>query len=459
MKSTVSRAALALGAAVCALSPAAALAQSADVEARIRALEAAVTALQTQLEAERLRNAQPQTIEPARVEALERRVAEPPPEGFRVGNANVRLGGFVKVDGVFSRFNDGPTPAAAGGGTNAREFYVPGATPVGGTGEDWHFNGHAKQTRLTLTVTPNIEGHRTSAFVEMDFASVPGTTGSQTATNAYSLGLRRAYITYDDWLFGQDWTTFQNTAVLPETTDFIGNTDGTPFVRQPLVRWTHRVNEHLTFVAAAENPDTTTNGVGTGPTSTFNDDDFIPDVVLRGNLTLSGGRTLAVAALLRNLSVDNPGYDESALGWGLSLTGKLPFGANNRHDIRFGLTGGEGIGRYLGLGFASDAYAIQTTTRSELDPIGVFAGHIAARFQTGPRTRINLGFNYQSVDNVTGLAAASANETAYSAFANLFFSPVAGMDLGVEYRRGYRETFNGLDGTLDRLHFVAKRTF
>ena len=33
------------------------------------------------------------------------------------------------------------------------------------------------------------------------------------------------------------------------------------------------------------------------------------------------------------------------------------------------------------------------------------------------------------------------------------------LDLGVEFRHGERETYNGLDGSLDRVHLVAKQSF
>ncbi|MCU0881343.1 MAG: hypothetical protein MUF14_01600, partial [Hyphomonadaceae bacterium] len=92
-----------------ALLPVAAAAQSTDqaaMEARIQRLEAAVATLTQQLEAERIRMAQPTQVE-TRVQALETRAAAPAPEGFRVGNTNFRLSGFLKADEIFSEFTDG----------------------------------------------------------------------------------------------------------------------------------------------------------------------------------------------------------------------------------------------------------------------------------------------------------------------------------------------------------------
>lgn len=51
------------------------------------------------------------------------------------------------------------------------------------------------------------------------------------------------------------------------------------------------------------------------------------------------------------------------------------------------------------------------------------------------------------------------NERAWSGGANLFWSPVKGFDLGIEYRHGERELLSGSKGQLDRLEMAAKYGF
>jgi hypothetical protein len=41
----------------------------------------------------------------------------------------------------------------------------------------------------------------------------------------------------------------------------------------------------------------------------------------------------------------------------------------------------------------------------------------------------------------------------------LFWSPVKGFDLGVEYRHGERILVSGANGQLDRVEFAAKYSF
>ena len=71
----------------------------------------------------------------------------------------------------------------------------------------------------------------------MDFQVLPG-TGDQRTTSPATPALRRAYVTVDKWLFGQEWTNFQVLSVLPETADYVGPTEGTIFNRQAQVRYT-----------------------------------------------------------------------------------------------------------------------------------------------------------------------------------------------------------------------------
>jgi hypothetical protein len=309
---------------------------------------------------------------------------------------------------------------------------------------------HAKQTRIAITATRAVEGHTLSAYIEADFQSSPG-TGSENVTNAYNLAVRRATITYDRWQFGQDWTTFQNVAALPETTDFIGPSDGTVFARQALVRYTQPLGEHLTLAIAAENPETTAYSVS-APTITGYDDDAVPDIVARLNWA-PGRHQFALAAIARQLAVDDAGTSREATGWGVSASGRVAVGEHD--DVRFMLTSGEGIGRYMGIGFAPDA----AFNGADLDPISVTGGFAAYRHVWTERMRSTLSYSYLDVDNDAALTPTSANESSASWAANLFFSPTPGLDLGLEYRHAERELANGASGEMDRLHFAAKQSF
>lgn len=445
MRATNLRARWLAGAALALSIPGQAFAQSSeDLAERVRQLEATLTAVQDELRQLQQRDTQ-QNADIIRIAAAPQAVSTEPADGFRVGPTTFRLGGYVKAEALFSDYSAGDIASGAG-----RDFYVPAATPVGGASEDAALDMHAKQTRLSFTASRAAKGHTLTGYIEADFQSSPG-TGTELVTNAYNFAVRRATVVYDRWLFGQDWSTFQNVAALPESTDFIGPTEGTVFERQALVRYTLPLSEHLSLALAAENPETTAYSLAS-PTITAFDDDPAPDLVARLNWS-PGRHQFALAAIARRLKVEELGVSREADGWGLSASGKIALGA--RDDLRLMITHGQGIGRYVGLGFAPDA----AFDGADIDPIGVTAGFVALRHPWSANVRSTISYSFLELDNDVKLTPAAANEASSSYSANLFFTPTPGLDLGVEYRHAQRELFNGATGDLDRLHLIAKQSF
>ena len=134
-----------------------------------------------------------------------------PVDGFTAGSGNTRikLGGFIKTVGTFSSFSEGEVAGNALG----RDFYLPHQIPVSGTGKYTVNDFSAKQSRFWLNMDTTVGGHTLKAYVETDFQTATGTQGSERTTNGYNLALRRAYVQFDGLTVGQDWSTFQNTAV------------------------------------------------------------------------------------------------------------------------------------------------------------------------------------------------------------------------------------------------------
>jgi hypothetical protein len=437
------RAALLAATAFCAAGSAGAQ-SSEQMDARMRQLESNLMAMQAELAELRAREA---ARAPERLPAAPAPAAAPP-EGMRVGATTIKLGGFVKAETLVTDYADGDV----GTGASARDFYHPASTPVGGRSEDPEVDFHAKQTRLTLTATRPVEGGKSvTAYVEADFQASPG-TGTEIATNAYNFAVRRATISYGAWLFGQDWTTFQNTAVLPETTDLIGITDGTVFVRQPQIRYTHALGPKTQLQVAIENPETTFTA-RTSTTITGADDDQLPDLVARVNHTI-GKNQFALAGVVRRLSVEEAGVSREDMGWGISFSGKIAVG--EKDDIRFMLTGGEGISRYVGLGFRGDA-ALEGL--NGLSPVGVIAGNVSYKHYWTAKTRSTIMYAFQDYDQEAALTSPTASDSSQSVAVNIFHTPTPGLDVGLEFRHAMRELFNGADGSLSRLHFIARQSF
>ena len=451
--SAVLSAGAASAALLCAPDIASAQSSQAALEARIAQLEAELNALKGEVVAARTQ----QAAQAQDIIRLETRPANPAPapvqqtaapaslsEGFRIGDHTVKFGGFVKVDAYATRYSGGD-PA---NGDSLREFHIPGSIPIGGADEDTATDFNARQTRFWLTTDGMVGGHKIGTRMEMDFQTLPG-AGDQRTTSPANPALRRAFITIDNWLIGQEWTNFQNTAVLPESADFIGAAEGTVFARQVQVRYTRGP-----FSVSVENPETTVTPFG-GGTRLVADDNSLPDFTARYAVSRPWG-DVQFAGLLRQLKYQNPAsnIDSTATGWGLSASTKIKVGSKD--DLRLMVTGGEGIGRYVGLNFSNDAVL---DASGELDAIGVVAGFAAYRHVWAPGWRSSLIWSAQNVNNDTRFTGLSANRSAQSIHANLIWSPVTAFDVGAELMFADREIETGASGDLTRLILFAKYGF
>jgi hypothetical protein len=466
-----------------ALVPGMAQAQTAreiELETRLKALEAAVQDLRGELNAARATSAAPiasaptsatpMTANPMTASSMSAAPASPgrspgatnvaearpvaansaPTDGFRIGNTTVKLGGFVRLNVIASRYSDGEV--AVGG--LGKEFFLPQQIPVGGGFSSQDLLLSARQTRLQFSTATPMNGTDIKTLVEFDFALATAPVGAQRATNPYTPTFRRGFIEYGNLLVGQEWSTFQNIAVLPETTDFVGPLDGTVFNRQALVRYSIPLRSGLTLQIAAENPETET-ALPANAALVDTDDDRLPDVVARVNWKPTFG-DFALAGIARELRTDTLGSGDTAFGWGVSGSGKIPIG--KRHDLRFMATYGQGIGRYLGLGYVPDAIYGGTATR--LERIDNFAAFAAFRIGWTDAIHSTLMGSYQSADYPAGVIVTGlANAKSYGGAANLFWSPGKGFDIGMEYRHAVRELVSGDTGALDRLEFAFKYGF
>lgn len=467
-------AAMALAAPVCA--QAKPTAHEAALEARLKKLEAEMAQLRGDLVAARQQQARSDTVASAAVARSDEAVAKTeqvatkvaaleskpsaPAEGFRNGNTTLKLGGFLKLVANSSRFSDGEVA----NNTFGRDFWLPQTIPTGGLPATRETDFSARQSRLWLNLTSDVAGHTVKGYLETDFETTASTAanvaggGTQRTTNGYTLALRRATIQVDKWTFGQDWTTFQYTGALPESTDYVGTTEGTVFVRQPLVRYSAPLSKELTLHVAAENAETASANIG-APALVENGDDRIPDFAARLAYAGKAGE-LSLAGLARELRVQNGLVRDTRLGWGVSGAGKLWLDESKSSDLRFMVTYGQGASRYVGVNFAPDTVVDPVT--GKLNRVSVLAAMVALRVGVAKGLRANLMGSYQRVSYDDALAAATIggfNKQAWSVAGNLFWSPVKNVDLGVEVRHGERKLVNGASGMLDRVEFAAKYGF
>jgi len=439
--------------------------REAALEARLERLEAEMMQLRADLVQAKQDQAQSAADAQAAIAAATAKSEEaatkvaaiesaPRGDGFKNGDTTIKLGGYIKMVANASRFSDGEVATNSLG----RDFYLPQTIPTGDGPSQKVEDFTAKQSRFWLNLDTAVGGQSVKGYVEVDFQTSPGTQGSQRTTNGYNLALRRAWMKVGRVTIGQDWSTFQYTGALPESTDFVGATEGTVFVRQPLIRYSAPMGQGLTLHASIEEPESGTATSGS-PALTENGDDRLPDFAARLAYAGKSGEA-SLAMLARQVRVSSGSVDADAFGWAVSAGGKLFLNQAKSSDIRGMVTYGHNASRYIGLNFAPDAVYVPAT--NSLESVNVLAALAAARIAIAPQWRVNVMGSYQRVNyanSLSDLALASYNKQAWSAAINLFYSPVKAIDLGIEYRHGERELVSGADGALDRIEFAAKYSF
>lgn len=362
--------------------------------------------------------------------------------GFKMGDSEIGFGGYIKLDALWTDTSNGQIGTGVG-----RDFYVPGLTPVSGKAESAVFDMHARQSRFFFTSDTDLgNGKKISGRLEFDMMGT--SIGDQRTSNGYAPEIRHAFVSYDGWLFGQTWSTFMDVSSLPDSLDFVGNTDGTVFVRQAQIRYSSGP-----WQIAIENPETTVTpftGVG-GRIVT--DDNALPDITAKYTHAGNWG-SISLAAIARELSHETTTQNDTSRGFGLSLTGKYLL--NSADDIRFSVTHGTGIGRYLSLNTANDAVLDAMGMMEALDQT---AYSLSYKHQWNDKLRSSFIFAGQSMDNPVALTGTSVTKSTQSIALNLIHQTAAKLSWGVEFRHATREIESALEGDLNRLQLSVKYDF
>jgi hypothetical protein len=185
---------------------------------------------------------------------------------------------------------------------------------------------------------------------------------------------------------------------------------------------------------------------------------MIPDLVARYNWAADWG-SLSIAGIFRELNFEGTvtsggedyTFDDSVTGYGLSVSGKVPFGDD---DLRFMVTGGTGLGRYVALNTINDVALDLAAT--DLEAIDLLSAMISYRHVWNAKWRSNISYATLEGDHDIALTGGGVTKSSQSLHVNLLHSPVTRLTLGVELAYAKRELENSLDGTMNRVQFSAK---
>ena len=368
-----------------------------------------------------------------------------PAKGFKMNTASgaeVELYGTLRADAAYVlEGNDNYTSNIPG----------VGAPGTAGNTED-KLNTSVQSTRFGLNFKSDTkDANKLGGKLEVDF--VNGANNSDG-----SLRIRHAYLTYNDWLAGQTKSTFLGHS--PEILD-AGTNVGTGFKRVPMVRYQHNLMPDTQVMVGLEQ--------GKSAGNSTNAKYQLPALVARVNQNFAGKQGVAsLRGLVESYDAERAAVTGGAAAASDSMTGYgIGAGVNYKFNKMFeGFADVNYVKGNSGLVHGTtNAYAFNG---DEAEANEALSWMVGGAFNINPKLRSTIGYSEVNFDDssdyakiasiATGTGAAS-NEKLHSIFANLIYSPVKQVDLGVEYHDGQRETFNGTKFDDDRVSVTAAYKF
>ncbi|QTD65095.1 DcaP-like protein [Acinetobacter towneri] len=292
----------------------------------------------------------------------------------------------------------------------------------------------AKVTRLGLDFNTPVGDNKVGGKVEVDFASA-----------AENLRIRHAYLTLNNWLFGQTTSSFASVHA-PEMIDFstnIGGSGGT--ARVPQIRYSQKLAPATELFVSAEE----------GNSSATDSDVTYRAPVLTAKVTqgFADGKGLASArALVEHYKSEAANDDKTGWGAAVGTNYQVAEPLKVSADVSYV----KGNSNYL---YGNNtAFVVDGNSIEQNETIGVQVG---ATYKFSPQLRSTLAYGALFADDGTDYARLNtgANEKVQQAWINFIYSPVKPVDLGIEYINGERETFKGQKFSDDRVGFMARYSF
>ncbi|MCE6004077.1 DcaP family trimeric outer membrane transporter [Acinetobacter junii] len=305
------------------------------------------------------------------------------------------------------------------------------------------FYSTATVTRLGLDFKAPVQGADVGGKLEVDFRG---------GTNNDTIRIRHAYLTYNDWLFGQTTSTFLATDLQPEMLDF-NSPLGIGTYRTPMVRYSGSLNPVTSYAIALEKG---------------SDDNRAPAFSSKIKYDFAEGKgTTSARALLTEVR-SKEAFDkdhqqlsanESDLGWGIALGAKYKFTDSLQAMLDYSHVKGDS--KFLL--YTNNAFNVNPTNYdlnlNEFDAVTV-----GTTYQITPKVRSTLAYGAMFAKDNNAFAQqalldTAQNKTLQQGWLNVMFSPVTPITFGLEYIYGERKTFNGQKGKDNRVGAMARYNF
>jgi outer membrane murein-binding lipoprotein Lpp len=423
----------------------------AEMQQEIQKLEARLNALERKREQVRRRVAAA-----AAVEAGSR------PRSWKLPgtNTSMQIGGFAQLSLIYD-FNQASGDAVSSDGASGSSFPSRGSA---GANRQQHFRLHARRTRFFVkTWTPTDYG-TLHTRIETDFF---GDGGNEVASNSNPLRVRQAWASLGPVTAGQTDSLFRFTDFEMWTFQDRGmaaNGNG----RQAQLRYSHNFGGGNWLLFSVENPETS----GAIVSRTYVDPvvvsgggapDEMPEIVVAALHTWSNGRFKIAGIIGRATMDDGVGSNDRATTWAVQGAFRLRF---NNKRTEFSILGfyGRGMGRYWR---GTQNYAIAVTgvngSNVNIRAIPVYGGYAWVSHKWTNTITTNVGFGRVDADveryidkaNMAGRVL----DVHWSFLANIVWSPVPDVRMGIEYHWLRSNFHNANESQIHRLQFSARYYF
>lgn len=345
------------------------------------------------------------------------------------GGAEVNLYGYIRADASYQ---------AKGASTMYNNI---SGVPLEHTAEEAQqkdrLHSTVNVTRLGLNFKTPSDAGEVGGKLEMDFFG--GATRDQ-------FRIRHAYITLDQWLIGQTWSTFIAPEYYPETVD-AGTFVGGALQRSPMLRYSDKLSANTSFAVAIEDPKYTA-------TSDPDNEMRMPALVGRLNHKFDNGSLLSG----RTFMAEKKTSTDKQWAWGVGLGGKYQLSPQT--FLKADYYHVKGDGRFLL--WANNSYVIDDQNNIQSNEFDTVSAGITHQFNSQLRSTLGYGYMKAKDDNRFAEIQKSnltQNKELWQGWINAMYNPYKPITLGVEYVYGERETFDGRNGIDNRVNMMATYDF
>ena len=323
-------------------------------------------------------------------------------------------------------------------------------TEEGEFGTDGNFIYSVKQSRLSFNGETETRHGDATSLIEFDLFGTGDDAGRTT------FNFRHAWFTVGPWGVGQTWSTFMDISTWPNVVDWWGPS-GMALNRNPQLRYTIPMGQSSLAFALEQQNASFNAGVFTELTPGLAENaqakSELPDFIAQYRSVNDWGH-VQIAGVARHLTAElrETNVDENAFGYGLNLTGII--NTVGRDQLKFGLTGGEGIASFIndggGSNLAPDADGI--TAVPSYGYMLYYDRYWSDQWSS------SLGFS-QNFNDTTELQTGGEVDNVTYISGNVLYQPSPSLLTGLEALYGERENVNGDDGSDFRIQFSAKYNF